>query len=367
MEKVKPLLRELEDAVSKGDPERRLRAIWHATDVLVDGTFTEEQIKIFGEVLVCLSADIEHAARVRLSNLLAKRDNAPLNVVRQLAFDDSIEVAGPVLRYSERIDPRDLVANASSKGQQHMLAISQRKTLPVEVTDVLVVRGSPAVARSVVSNRGAKLSDTGFLHLVRRSDGDRVLAEQVGLRRDIPQRVFEQLVAKASDDVRRKLETERPDLMAAVRTAVNAATSGLHAKHGPASKDYFAAKAAVGGLHREGQLNEDKVFEFAYSMKFNEAAFSTALLCDLPAGAVERALTDRNRSPVLIMAKALGFGWNTAMALLFLGAPDCRIPAGELEAFKAEFQRLTVENASRVLEVYRASTKSRGAGHRLAG
>lgn len=368
MDEIKPLLRELGDAVSKGDPERRLQALWHATDVLADGRFTEAQIKVFGEVIVCLTADIEQAARIKLSNVMARTDNAPFNVVRQLAFDPSIEVAGPVLRYSERIDARDLVANASSQGQQHMLAISQRKSVPVEVSDVLVVRGSPAVARSVVSNAGARLSETGFLHLVRRTDGDRALAEQVGLRKDIPQRIFEQLVAKASDDVRRKLEDERPEMMVAVRIAVTSATSAIHAMRGPASKDYFVTKAAVAGLHREGRLNEDKVFEFAYSMKFNEAAVSLALLCELPANAVERALIDRNRSPVLIMARALGFGWNTAMALLFLGAPNFRIAASELEAFKEEFQKLTVENSRQVLEVYRASTKSGRAGaHRLAG
>jgi hypothetical protein len=42
-----------------------------------------------------LQEDIEIAARVRLSNTLASSNNAPVNVIKKLAFDDLIDVAGP--------------------------------------------------------------------------------------------------------------------------------------------------------------------------------------------------------------------------------------------------------------------------------
>ncbi len=114
---------------------------------------------------------------------LARFDQAPVNIIHKLAFDDEIEVAGPVLRESQRLEPYALVANVCTKGQTHMLAISERKSIEESVTDVLVTRGNQEVVNSVVRNSGARLSDFGFLHMITRAEGDSILADQgVGRR-----------------------------------------------------------------------------------------------------------------------------------------------------------------------------------------
>ena len=158
MSESKSFLVELEDAVSRGTPESCSRALWHATDILIAGRYSEDQIWTFGEIIGRLADEIEVAARVRLANKLAPSNNAPVNVITKLAFDDSIEVAGPVLRQSERLDAKLLVENARTKGQQHLLAISKRKSIPDEVTDVLVARGNSEVATSVAANSSSNPS-----------------------------------------------------------------------------------------------------------------------------------------------------------------------------------------------------------------
>ena len=77
MTEAKSLLAELEDAVSRGTAESCLQALWHATDILIAGRYSEEQIWTFGEIIGRLAEDIEIAARVRLSNKLAPSSNAP--------------------------------------------------------------------------------------------------------------------------------------------------------------------------------------------------------------------------------------------------------------------------------------------------
>src|ERR1700753_2087791 len=151
---ARSFLIELEDAVSRGTPESCLRALWHATDILIAGRYSEEQIATFGEVINRLADEIEHTARVELSGKLAPSDNAPLAVIKELAFDDSIDVAGPVLEQSERIDNKTLIASARSKSQQHLLAISKRKSLSDAGTQVLVVRGSAGVGNFVRAVEG---------------------------------------------------------------------------------------------------------------------------------------------------------------------------------------------------------------------
>jgi uncharacterized protein (DUF2336 family) len=341
-------LQELDIAVSRGTAESRERALWYATDVLITGRYTDDEIWMFGEIIGRLEQDIEVAARAQLARRLARADNAPVNIINKLAFDDSIDVAGPVLRQSERLDTRALVANARSKSQQHLLAISQRKSLVEDVTDVLVTRGNREVVNSVATNNGARFSNFGILHMIKRSEGDSILVEHLGRRQDIPRHLFQQLIAKASENAKKKIEGLRPE----VASMVTDVTGTLHSKFGPASKSYFDAKRFVTRQHQDGDLNEKKIFEYAQSHRFEEATVGLALLCSLPVDVAERALTDKNRDVLLILAKALGFAWETTMSLLFLGAPDHRITTQGLDDLRKEFAGLNVETSRSILKLY---------------
>lgn len=70
-------LKDLDEAISRGSPDSRARALWHATDILIEGRYTEDQIWVFGEVIGRLSEEIEQAARAKLARRLAHSDNAP--------------------------------------------------------------------------------------------------------------------------------------------------------------------------------------------------------------------------------------------------------------------------------------------------
>ena len=111
MTEARSFLQEINEAILQGSPESRLRALWHTTDILIAGRYTEDQIWVFGEVIGRLADEIELAARAKLAKLLARSDNAPFNVVMILAFDDSIDVAGPVLQHSPRLDADTLLTN----------------------------------------------------------------------------------------------------------------------------------------------------------------------------------------------------------------------------------------------------------------
>ena len=69
------------------------RALWHATDLLIKGRYSDEEILTFGKVIGRLADEIEVEVRAQLSERLAHFDGAPVNVIRKLAFDDAIEVA----------------------------------------------------------------------------------------------------------------------------------------------------------------------------------------------------------------------------------------------------------------------------------
>ena len=328
--------------------------MWHATDILIAGRYTEDQIWVFGEVIGRLADEIEAVARAKLARRLIHTKNAPINVVKKLSFDDSIDVAGPLLQHSERLDAKTLVANVRTKSQLHLLAISKRHSIPFIVTDELVTRGDREVVHSVAANNGANLSDFGFLHMIKRSESDSILAERLGLRKEIPRHIFQQLIAKASDDVRERLQRERPDLAGQIQSSVADVTGTLHSKFGPASKSYFTAKRLVTAQNRYGNLNESSILEYARAHKIEEATVGMSLLCSLPVDVVERALVDNNGELTMILAKALDFAWETAMALLFLGAKDHRISACDLGHMNEQFARLNTETSRSVLKLYQS-------------
>jgi hypothetical protein len=354
MSKAKSFLRDLDDAVLRGTAESRLRALWHTTDLLIAGRYSEDEIWTFGEVIGRLADEIEVAARTQLAKRLARFDDAPVNIIHKLAFDDSIDVAGPVLRESSRLEAYALVANVCTKGQSHLLAISKRKSLEETVTDVLVTRGDREVVSSVANNHGARFSDFGFLHMIQRAEGDSILAEQLGLRKDIPRQLFQQLIAKASDDVKQRLEGERPDMADQIQTSVTDVVGDLQSKFGPVSRSHYVAKRVVTTQHQQGNLNEDSISGYARFHKFDEVTIGLSLLCALPGDVIERALVDRNREMLLVLAKALDFSWATTMSLLFLGAKDHRITGKDLGDMEREYGRLNVETSRSVLQFYQS-------------
>ena len=221
--------------------------------------YSDEQVGLFDDVFQCLIDHIETSAKMLLANRLAPIDTAPPLTIRALAFDDVIEVAGPVLSQSMRLDDKTLIENARSKSQAHLMAISTRRTLSGAVTDVLVQRGNDEVIQSTVNNPGAEFTERGFTRLVNRAEGDDNLTACIGLRPSLPRHLYLKLLAKASDTVRQRLEAANPQQAAEVPTAVKEATRRARSATSTITKDTAIAHALVKSLYEDGRLDEFQV------------------------------------------------------------------------------------------------------------
>ena len=312
--------------------------------------FSDDHIAVFDGVFNHLIADIEISARAALADRLAAIPNAPPKVVRTLAFDDAIDVAGPILTRSGLLDNVTLVENARTKSQHHLLAISRRNSLAETVTDVLVERGNREVALSVVQNAGAKLSETGYVRLVKRSEGDDELAQSVGSRPEITRQNFLKLLTTASKAVRIALEAAHPHNATEIRHAVADVASAIQAKVAAASRNYAAALVLVESLRASGRLTEGDVEAFARAGKFEETAVALAMLSALPIDMIERAMVQDREETILIVAKASGLAWATVKAVLLLCADKGGMSAQALEQCRMIFNKLKRETAQQVIE-----------------
>ena len=352
---ISSLIEELEDAIASGSPEKRLKSLWRVVDLFEDGAgrYSDEQVALFDDVIGKLAAEIETKARARLARRLAPVDNAPTKVIRSLAFDDDSSVAAPVLTCSNRLDDADLIATAESKGQDHLYAITRRKSLSAAVTDALVDRGDHHVVRSVARNQGARFSDAGFGKLVARARGDATLrsASEAG-------RTSRGSISSSWSRPRRRpcARGSRPRTRSSPRPSTTRSTRwwGSCARSCATLRPTMPPRATqVARLKHLGRLGEADVYDFARERKFEQTAIALSLLCRVPVDVVERALLDDSADMVLILVKAAQCSWTTAKALLLMQAADRGIAAQDLDRALRSFQRLSSETAQRVLEFYR--------------
>ena len=347
------LIPELEDVVQNGSREKRADTLKRITSLFVDGaaSFNDDHVQLFDDVFGHLIGEIETKARAELSLQLAPVDNAPVAVVRKLAQDDDITVAGPLLSLSRRLDEAALVEIAKSKGQAHLLAIAGRGEIGEAITDVLVKRGDREVIRNVADNHYARLSEAGFSTLVKRAEGDGALAEKVGQRPDIPPHLFRALLLQATDLVQKRLLSKaKPETAAEIRRVLAKVAREIGAKAAP--RDYTEAQRTITAMKRAGLLDENELASFAREQCFEETLVALSVLCAVPLDIVDRLIGGERADPVLILCRAAGFKWDTVRAIILSRPGKAGTSTNGLDDALANFERLSISTAQRVVSFW---------------
>jgi uncharacterized protein (DUF2336 family) len=345
------LIIELESALKSGSSEKRVDTLRRITSLFLSEAdrLTEQQIGVFDEILVRLIERIETKALVQLGTTLAPINNAPIEVIRHLSRHDEIEVAGPVLTQSSRLTENDLIEVAHSKGQGHLLAMSKRASLPETVTDVLVERGDRSVFTALANNSEACFSQSGFATLVKKSENDESLAEEVGLRLDIPSELLKQLLSRASDLVRSRLlaaaSSENRDKIQSVLAGV----VGEVSREAAAPYDYTRVDGEVHELNRQGKLNEQVLAEFAREHKHAEIAATLALFCGTKSEIIEGLLKNASYEGLIVACKAAKISWSTAQLVLQARVSYHLHSDNELAKARDDFLELSQANAQRTM------------------
>lgn len=352
MSAVGSLLRDLESTMLRGSNDERADILSRLTDLFLATAvhMDEEQVGVFDVVIGRLSRAIELRARVELSERLAPVPNAPSGIVRQLALDE-IAVARAVLVQSPRLNDQDLVAISAAKGRDHMLAITERPELGEPVTDFLILRGGRVVTHAVAANQTARFSRHGMGVLVMRAAQDDALQHTLGLRRDIPAELVDQLMTAAKNSARRRLsESLEPVLAGEVDGAVERGADAI-AAGGQMPGELGAISAAlveIRELNEAGLLDEAKVRDYARDGAAEHAICGVAVLAQLGLPASEQIILGSDREAVLLVARALGWSWETTAALISL-RKDFGKSQASVERARESFRNLAQATAQRVL------------------
>jgi len=354
------LIDELENAVASGEIGRRAQVLQRVTDLFVANSshLSDVQIEIFDDVMTRLLKEIDDKARAAFGQRIAKMQAPPTGVVRELALDDCIEIAGPLLTQSDQIGTAILLESAITKSQDHLLAISKRRQIPESVTDVLTERGNHQVAVSTTQNPGASFSELGYATLVGRAENDRDLAVCIWMRPEIPRQHLLTLFAAASESVQSELQEANPGRADQIKALVGRARDELQGHSRLASPDYLPAKVRIEALRDSGKLSESNVWASARARNFDETSVALSLMCDVPVSVVERAMTHSHYDQLLVLTRSIGFSFDTVKAMLSMRSGATGLAEPDLAAAGASFYKLRPETARTTLQYYRLRART---------
>ncbi|MBR0948883.1 DUF2336 domain-containing protein [Bradyrhizobium canariense] len=347
------LLEELQTALSHGTVAHRVETLRRVTDLFLGNVvdYSDDHVRVFDDVFQCLIEQIETSARALLADRLAPIAAAPPKTIRTLALDEVIEVSGPVLSKSERLDEATLIEIARTRGQAHLKAISLRRVLSEALTDVLVTRGDEDVVQSTVGNPGAQLSEGSLADLVTRAERDDDLATCIGLRPDLPRHHYLKLVAKASLTVRRKLEAAHPELAEDVSSVVQEAAQRIRAA--TMTRQTEMARALVKSLHADGRLTELQVATFAEQGKFDETNAGLAALAGVAVETAETMMIESRTEGVMILAKVAAMQWSSVRAIIALREKLSGGSQTDMLTLRDAYEALRSSTAQQVLRFHR--------------
>lgn len=223
----------------------------------------DDQIAQYDEVLCQLAEMVEVEARLHVAKLLAPLDRAPGMVVVKLA-NDEIEVAQPLLEFSNVLSDDDLIDIITFRSEAHRVAIAGRPHVPERVGDALVAHGgSPSVVR-LVRNVNAELGQATLEKLVARAVTDQEIAADLRGRTDIDWSRLRNQIQSAGGKVMEEVAGTSARVDAATMNQVNAVVyNRMRNRAGFSSQEWKVAYNQVKALSDRRQLDERAVARFA--------------------------------------------------------------------------------------------------------
>lgn len=296
---IQTLLLDVERAVAIGTPDQRAVMLRRITTLFVDHALRlgETAVEPFDAILLHLAQNVEVAARAALAEDISEIANAPRRVVRDLAYDPVIAVAGPVLTRSNRLAEEDLIRIVGRAGPLHLDAVARRRTLSERITEVLVTRAGAGALRRIAGNESAHLSEIGFAAMLASAREDAVLRAVLDLRRAVPE---------------------------------------SHRIGSPPSK-----AEAVSDV----DLDEKTVVALIAQGRVDDALLAIARIAHVAAPIAQQAY-QRGDTDLMFLVRSIDFGWGTLKHLI-QSRPGRRLLPEEMRGAFETFQSLSVATARR--------------------
>ncbi len=247
---------------------------------------------------------------------------APADLVRRLARDPELSVAGPVLEYSPLLSDADLLEIVNLvRVSDRIAAIARRRNLSVAVCDAVIASMDIPATAALLDNQAANISRTSLEALVDRAAGIEAWHAPLVRRPNLSARVVRRIAGFVSSALIEKL-AERPGLdsetAASLKQKTRRAINEGALEEGDTSAVRLVREAVAGGT-----LDDHFVTAAADLGQRDVVLHALSHLAQADQAAVQRVLESRNARAVTALAWRAGLQMRTAVAIQsLLKLPD---------------------------------------------
>jgi uncharacterized protein (DUF2336 family) len=310
-------------------------------------------------VLSQLAGEMEATVRAELAQRMADTDTAPRGLLRNLARDESIEVARPVLEGSRALTEDDLLAVARTRGQDHLRAISQRATVTSAVSEAIVERGDDRTVGVLLRNEGAALSRETHEIVVDRAVENPELHEAVVRRASLPVDLLNEMYfvveARLRDQIlARNTEVDPAELDAALA----AGRKQVAARDGAVPADLAEAEAHIKSLHARNGITPTLLAGFLRNRETTRFLVALCELADIDFHTARRILERRELDALSIVCKAAGFDRSLFLTFAVLILDREANALGRAREYGELYDALPRDTAQRTIRFWRMRRKT---------
>ncbi len=264
-------------------------------------------------ILRLLALDQLDRVRRIIAEELKDMPQAPLDVIRQLAWDKELKVRLPLLEFSPLLSDTELLdVMASASVPQVAEVIARRRNISERVSEAIVRSNQPQAIANLLDNPTAKINEASMEQIVDRAPQYVLWHEPLLKRPELTTHTIDRIAHFISISLIRILEEDRqlkPEMASSLMQAVS-----VRLKSSQADRNRVA-EIRVHEKHLAGELTQDEVLKY---LDFGEQEFvlyALAVLSGLSKSAVEKMVQSQSAKVITALAWKAGFSMRTAIQL----------------------------------------------------
>ena len=313
----------------------------------------DEQVAQYDEVLCQLAELVEAEARAHVAKLLAPLDRAPGNVVVRLA-NDEIEVAQPLLEFSNVLSDDDLIEIIAKQSEEHRVAIAGRQQVTERVGEAIVEHGETASVVRLIRNTNAELGQETLERIAGRAAHDAAIAADLRGRTDIDWKAMSAGIDAVGDKVRETIEQIDPQVDPVTVGKVQAVVyNRMRNRAGFSSQDWKVAYNQVKALSDRKQLDERALIRFARFGYGHHTAAALTMLLRVGPEVFVKWLAMQDYVAITVALRALGIQPDLFEAMI-ASMPWRDLPSqNDLQNVRKRYEALSRDEAVGIFELWR--------------
>jgi uncharacterized protein (DUF2336 family) len=321
---------------------------------LSDNKLSDREQLLVNEIIDELLSNTTTEVRKMLAERLAHSDQVPHRVLLNLACDQNLEVARPVLVQNAHLKDEDLIFVLEAHGKDHALAVASRRAIEEAVVDALVATGDIEVMEAVAENLGAKISSRAMHVMIEAARFGHKLHEPLVKRHELTADMGLHLYWWINSELRRVIMKRFGVSKGQVDQSLESAITDLLTSVEQDNHDTFAMQKVADWLKERECVNAKVMIQCLRMGFFKLFNILVCMKSGLDANLVEMMVAEDGGRSVSVLCRAMEFD-KPSFVSIFLLSRGARpgeqiVNPKELSAALQAYERLDARTARGLIE-----------------